>query len=265
MEGDYMIHKIRKVQLEILDEIITILEEHQLVYTLDGGTLLGSFINEGFGKFDDDIDIAMPRKDYERLVEIFHGVVSSNLYGEEQRLVKGYHLVFMKIRKRNTHYTLDDFETAEEIFIDIFPLDYVSSDKGLLLKFKQFVVQKLKAIIFFKRSSKLSFGSKKRRMKQIAVKILVPMSAFAAYKLFRRITIRWETGFFTNYAGKKGKQGGIPFSIDDYFPLKNGLFEGKIYKIPANSQRVIEKVYGSKGIQSYREKYKYQHLNNKID
>lgn len=265
MKGEEMINRIRRVQLEILDEVIAILEVHQLVYALDGGTLIGSFVNGGFGEFDDDIDIAMPRKDYERLVEIVSEGIASDIYAEEQRLVKGYHLVFMKVRKRGTHYTLDDLETEEEIFIDIFPLDYVSSDKGFLLKAKQFVAQKLKAIIFLKKVGKLHQGTRIRKVRQVAVKALVPISANIAYKICQRIIIQSESEFLTNYSGKRNRRGSCPFCINDYFPLKKGLFEGKTYNIPSNPQRIIEKIYGSKGIQLYQEKNKYRHLNHKID
>lgn len=257
-----MIHTIRKFQLEILDEVIDIIEKHKLVYSLEGGTLLGCLVNEGFGEFDDDIDIVMPRKDYEKLVEIFSRAIRSDIYAEEQRLIKGYHLVFMKIRKKDNYYKLNDFEQKKEIFIDIFPLDYYSSEKKLSLNFQLFFVQKLKAIIFLKKRTIVTQDTRLKKMKQIAVKLFVPISANVAYKLFRMIVIGKESKFLFNYSGKMNKKrnGNIPHCINDYFPLKYGLFEDKMYKIPSKPQKIIENIYGPEGIESYIKKNKFNHI-----
>ncbi|MBC2004858.1 LicD family protein [Listeria booriae] len=258
-----MIHKIRQIQLEILDEVVELLEQHQLAYSLDGGTLIGSFVHEGFGKFDDDIDIAMPRNDYEKFIALCETVLAPQFYAEEQSLVSGYHLVFMKIKKRGTCYELSDSHQSEEVFIDIFPLDYTVSDCGIVLASKRFFMQKLKAIIFLKKGGSLHRGPIKRKLKQIVVRTLFPFRIKTVYRLYRRMAIMPKSEFLTNHAGKKDKYGGTPFPASEYFPLKNGLFEGKLYKIPHNPQLIIRKIYGLKGIKHYQEKNRYRHLSQK--
>ena len=62
--------KLQKVQLEILNEVIQICNEHGLKYYAIAGTVLGAVRHKGFIPWDDDIDISMPRKDYEQFQEI---------------------------------------------------------------------------------------------------------------------------------------------------------------------------------------------------
>lgn len=255
-----MIDKIRKVQLELLDEVVALLEKNQLVYSLEGGTLLGSIVHKGFGQFDDDIDLAMPRKDYEKLVEIVSKAKNSKFYAEEQRLVKDYHLVFMKIKMRGSNYTLNEVEQGEEIFIDIFPLDYARPyDK--YIKSKRFILEKLKAIIFLKNRAIRPRDTQLKKLKQLVVKVCLPMSASLAYKLFRMIAISKESNYLINYSGKFVKRNSnSPVAINDYFPLKNSLFEGKMYKTPFKPKKVIENIYGSSGTRAYENKNKFNHI-----
>jgi len=64
---------LRETQLEeqkILDATVSLLNKHHLTYFLYGGTLLGAIRHRGFIPWDDDIDIAMPRPDYDKLLSI---------------------------------------------------------------------------------------------------------------------------------------------------------------------------------------------------
>jgi lipopolysaccharide cholinephosphotransferase len=65
------IQEIKGCSLGILDFVDNVCRENNLVYYLCGGTLLGAVRHEGFIPWDDDIDIMMPRRDYERLLDIW--------------------------------------------------------------------------------------------------------------------------------------------------------------------------------------------------
>ena len=65
------IQEIKECSLGILDFVDNVCRENNLVYYLCGGTLLGAVRHEGFIPWDDDIDIMMPRRDYERLFDIW--------------------------------------------------------------------------------------------------------------------------------------------------------------------------------------------------
>ena len=67
---DYPDKEIKNILLNMLDKFILICKEHNLKYTLLGGSVLGAIRHGGIIPWDDDIDIGMPRADYEKLLSI---------------------------------------------------------------------------------------------------------------------------------------------------------------------------------------------------
>ena len=59
----------KKVMLNILVEFAKFCDEHNLRYYLDAGTLIGAVRHKGFIPWDDDIDVNMPQKDYDKFIE----------------------------------------------------------------------------------------------------------------------------------------------------------------------------------------------------
>lgn len=115
---------VQQKVLEILKQFIEICEQEGLAYYALGGTLLGAVRHQGFIPWDDDIDIGMPRADYER----FKLIAAKYLKAPYVFLSEdspGYNKAFSVIRDSSTKILMTYSQVAQEesLWIDIFPLD----------------------------------------------------------------------------------------------------------------------------------------------
>ena len=123
---------LQKCQLEIFKQTIKVLDENNLQYYMIGGTLLGAVRHGGFIPWDDDIDIGMPRADYEKFAKIANQILPEDLFYQDKLTDKEYPYNFAKIRKNDTLFKqkhLARFNIHHGVFIDIFPLDGCANDE----------------------------------------------------------------------------------------------------------------------------------------
>lgn len=138
MSDDTTLNKLWKVQTDILDEIVRVCERHHLRYFMMYGTLIGAVRHGGFIPWDDDLDIMMPRKDYQAFLQFAKTELSPEYFLQCDETEDGYWLNFSKVRKNNTLFEepsakLMGKNMNKGIFVDIFPFDSVADpDSGWL-------------------------------------------------------------------------------------------------------------------------------------
>lgn len=149
------INLLQKTEIEILNVVHDFCLKNNIKYSLAYGTLIGAVRHGGFIPWDDDIDIIMPREDYERFIELWmqkpvDGYVLQNIDTNED-----FTQNMTKIRKDHTTFIQSEPEKSKGyhrgIFIDIFPAD--RAPKSNLSKNWQYVCAALKLLYSRKHSS----------------------------------------------------------------------------------------------------------------
>lgn len=119
--------ELRQIELKILVKIDEICRTHGWDYSLCGGTLLGAVRHKGFIPWDDDIDIAMPRKDYEIFLKyLAEHSKALNLNVVSSKNSKHYAYLAAKVCDASTIMEEMNFERSESemgVYVDIFPID----------------------------------------------------------------------------------------------------------------------------------------------
>lgn len=123
--------KVWAVEMELLKKLLEVCEKHHLKIWAEGGTLLGTIRHQGFIPWDDDIDMAMLRDDYDKLQAIAKDEFKAPFFFQS-----GYTDLFAegmsKLRMDNTTAIQHDsiFQNCHQgIFIDIFPIDKIPDNK----------------------------------------------------------------------------------------------------------------------------------------
>ena len=117
--------EIKAVELTILCELDRICRAHDLQYFLAYGTLLGAMRHQGFIPWDDDMDVAMPRPDYEKFIEIVRDELPAGYTFLNYKQDADYMRYFSRIVDKNVRVTnaSNTKKLVENAWLDIFPLD----------------------------------------------------------------------------------------------------------------------------------------------
>lgn len=116
---------IQKVLLDVQDDIAEFCEKHQLTYFLSGGSALGAIRHKGYIPWDEDLDMVMPRKDYDVFAKAFEQEYGEKYFVQEIHKSPGYDLNFMKVRVKGTVFeeVFDPEPDKAGLFVDIFPIE----------------------------------------------------------------------------------------------------------------------------------------------
>ena len=140
------LREIQMEELKILKKVINFLKENNLTYYLAGGTLIGAVRHKGFIPWDDDIDIIMPRPDYNKFIELSQKKKIDTEIEVKSIELKNLSYPFCKVVNKNIEI-ISKSQEDKNLWMDVFPIDAISDNE----KEKQNIMNKImryKGIIY---------------------------------------------------------------------------------------------------------------------
>ena len=242
------LEELKRIQLDILLKVHSFCEEKGIRYSLDSGTLLGAIRHNGYIPWDDDIDIIMPRPDYNRFLKEFNGSIPElEVFAPE--LDWNYYAPYANVCDNRTVLSEDgNSHRGKEmgIKIDIFPVDGAPSD------FKEYEatlnkIDKLNAYLQVKR---MPLNAKKINSLR-AFLYVIKMKIFSIHKTYATIQkeiLKICTKYDFNssdYAAKLSytwtKNRCERATFEKYIEAD---FEGHKLKIVSNYDEYLRKMFG---------------------
>ena len=233
---------INQVQLEIFKEYLKVCERLNLKYYMAHGSLLGAIRYKGFFPFDDDIDVLMPRKDYETLLKEGQRYLPNDYFIQSCKSETEYPLAFAKIRNSKTAFiqpVLRNLDVNQGIYIDIFPLDYYPKNR-----LAQRVTNLKERVYSLRINSRMNYDSKQplfKRLLKCFAKMLCPSWKKTVQKRAYIYASNKETDLVVSVGGKT-KEKGMP---SKWFGKGTILeFEGLAVNCPSMMEEYMMRIYG---------------------
>lgn len=237
--------EIKERQINLLNALDEFCRKNNIVYYLAYGTLLGAVRHKGYIPWDDDIDVMMPREDFNRFVKLFKDDQYIIGYTET---VKDWPFLFGKLFDNDTilYEDLDYKHVPYGINIDIFPLDYAPENK-----IKRFFYHKkiwLYCCMFSVQITDVNImtnNTKKRVM--CMLKKLIPFNIQQIKKRVEAIVNkhndRYRNVGYSFVLGLNAKKEIAMYENDLFDGITQLSFEGKKYFAPKKYHEILTIMY----------------------
>jgi len=209
-----LLKKLQDTELAIMKDLDEFFREHNIQYSLYAGTLIGAIRHKGFIPWDDDLDICMDRKEYERFLDIWEETGGiEGYYLQNSRNYEKTNLCFAKVRKDNTAFVSSIEKNIcghDGIWVDIFPLDRIPTKKKIQRKMQFF------AMLWVLYTLDMPYDNRGKLM-CILSKVMLSMPKGLKKKI-RRFSEKYVGKYQHLNDGYEVKAAYTPIGMKSYFP-----------------------------------------------
>lgn len=250
---------LKETLLEIYQDVKKVCDKYGLMCMLNNGACLGALLWKGFIPWDDDIDICLVRKDYEKFLSVFQKELGDKYDISSPSCNQESQIIFTKIYKKNTLYHELPYTKApfpKGIFIDVAALDFVPKNK-FIRKIKGTIIYLLgvmaTSMLYYSYPDSL-YEQKifKSSYNKFKYKFRILFGWFVSLLVSRKNLIKFidkfmqhkkDTGLLTE-ASSLGYYYKKTLKVEDYFPAQEVEFEGIKVNIMRNPEQFFKQVYG---------------------
>lgn len=254
--NDNDLKQLQAVQNLLLQDFKKTCDKHDLKYTLHAGTLLGAARHQGFIPWDDDVDVCMPREDYNKYIALSGADIGENNFLLNYHTDPKFVHIFTRLSRRNTIAIQDHWRNAgfqQSVFIDVFPLDPLSNEDTVVRE-QASEIDKIANLKRIKARSALVSRKPGRFVGNIIVTIikhlmfiaLLPTSMVKLNKRQEKISIDKEkTGTIASFSeGVYSLINREKYQESDFQDMTQLSFEGVEYNVPKDYKRILTSQYG---------------------
>lgn len=249
---------MKKALLEIYCDVADLCRKHGLIIMLSGGSCLGAVRHKGFIPWDDDLDVMMPRSDYEKLISLIkEGKLGDKYEYNTPNSSTDSKNVFLKIyRKNSRNIELFNEKTPfpKGLFIDVFAIDSVPKThfgqlvKGFFANFLQYCSILVLYAQYPSKSLKEFMALDKQTNRRYRIKYQIG-------KILSIIPHRKWVYWFDKFVASDlpDRQWGIPtgrkyyngeiFDKNVFIPTTTAEFEGVQVQIPGEYDKYLTNLY----------------------
>lgn len=244
--------------LDIYKKVSKLCDNHCLTYMLAGGSCLGAVRHQGYIPWDDDIDILMPRPDYEKLILLCEqGMLGKDYEFRHPRGDEESMTMFLKLYLKDTELVdliNECLPFPRKVCLDVFPLDGYSNSsiirryKGLVANCIRLIANLVNESSDLSKTQKVIFTSNSDLWNIVRVRrIIGKFFSIIPHKCW----VRWFDSFVKNPdmtgligipTGRK-LYGGEVFPASYYMPPVDSVFEGIDVKLPAKTHEYLENLF----------------------
>lgn len=224
----------------MLEEFDRVCKRLGIPYVLFAGTMLGAVRHQGFVPWDDDLDVMMLRRDYDRFLDLAEQYLDQEKFFLQREFSEHWPMFFSKLRMNNTtcleKYHPRDPKSHQGIYMDIFPCDNAMDSRlGQLI---QFAASKVVIAKSLDRRGYATNDLKKKLFMRLCR--CLPRSPFLRIVKGPRRKIRWTHSFLGG--ARSFNKNVFPRS---FFRDRTELsFEGKSYPVSEDYDALLQLLYG---------------------